>query len=171
MDVLKAINTKRAVRQFTDQPVPPEVLDKILESALRAQSSKNTQPWQLVAVRERETLVALSKLGDYMGHVAGASVCVAFAAPSDQPWIYFDLGQCAAYLQLAAHELGVGSCIGAIYHPAEAKALLHVPQEMSLLAVVSLGYPAPTHRPAVMGGRKRLTDAVHWETWDSREVS
>src|SRR5687768_6567777 len=130
MDVLKAIHSKRAVRQFTDQPVPQEVLDKILESALRAQSSKNTQPWQLVVIRDRETLVALSKLGDYMGHVAGASVCVAFAAPSDKPWIYFDLGQCAAYLQLAAHELGVGSCIGAIYRPDEAKALLRVPQEM-----------------------------------------
>ena len=44
MDVLKAIQTKRAVRQFTDQPVPQEVLDKILHAALRAQSSKNTQP-------------------------------------------------------------------------------------------------------------------------------
>jgi nitroreductase len=163
MDVLKAIHTKRAVRQFTDQPVPQEVLDKILEAALRAQSSKNTQPWQLIVIRERETLVALSKLGDFMGHVAGASVCVAFAAPDEKPWIYFDLGQCAAYLQLAAHELGVGSCIGAIYQPAQAKALLHVPAEMSLLSVISLGYAAPTHRPAVMGGRKRLTDAVHWE--------
>ena len=96
MEVLKAIHTKRAVRQFTDQPLAQETLDKILESALRAQSSKNTQPWQLVVIRNRETLVALSKLGDFMGHVAGASVCVAFAAPSDHPWIYFDLGQCAA---------------------------------------------------------------------------
>jgi nitroreductase len=171
MEVLKAIHTKRAVRQFTDQPVPQEVLDKILGSALRAQSSKNTQPWQLIVVRKRETLVALSTLGDYMGHVAGAAACVAFAAPDEKPWTYFDLGQCAAYLQLAAHELGVGSCIGAIYHPAEAKALLRVPEQMSLLAVISLGYPAPTHRPAVMGGRKGLIDAVHWETWDSSEVS
>jgi len=171
MDVLNAIHTKRAVRLFTGQPISQEVLDKILGAALRAQSSKNTQPWRLVVSRERDTLVALSRLGDYMGHVAGAAACVAFAAPDDKPWTYFDLGQCAAYLQLAAHELGVGSCIGAIYQPAEAKALLGVPRELSLLAVVSLGYKAPSHRPAVMGGRKPLADAVHWETWDGREVS
>jgi nitroreductase len=169
MDVLKAISTKRAVRQFTDQPVPEDVLEKILKAALKAQSSKNTQPWQLMVIRESDTLQKLSAMGDYMGHVAGAAACVAIVAPDDKAWTYFDLGQCAAYLQLAAHELGIGSCIGScigsVYHPVEAKRLLGIPQELSFNAVVSLGYPAPTHTPARLGGRKPLGDAVHWENW------
>ncbi len=168
MDVLRAIQAKRAVRQFSEEPIAQEVLEKILRAGLRAQSSKNTQPWQLVVIRERDTLVALSRLGDFMGHVAGAAACVALVAPDDRPWTSFDLGQCAAYLQLAAHELGVGSCIGAIYQPAEAKQLLRVPEEKSLYAVISLGHPEPGHQPAVMGGRKPLTDAVHWEAWNER---
>jgi nitroreductase len=165
MDVLTAIKTKRAVRQFTGDPIPDDVLEQILRAALRSQSSKNTQPWELIVIREPDTLLALSKLGDFLGHVAGAAACVVFAAPNDRGWTWFDLGQCASYLQLAAHGLGVGSCLGAIYKTAEAKELLGVPEKMSLDALVSLGYAAPSHRPAQMGGRKPLAEAVHWDGW------
>jgi nitroreductase len=150
MDVLEGIRTKRAVRQFTDQPLADDVLEKILKAALKAQSSKNTQPWQLVVVRDRDTLRQLATLGDYLSHVAGAAACVVFAGPNDSAWTYFDLGQCAAYLQLAAHDLGVGSCLGAVYRPAEAKRLLGVPAELSLQAVVSLGYPALVTGPRLL---------------------
>jgi nitroreductase len=163
MDVLTAIRTKHAVRQFTGDPVPDDVLEKILRAALRAQSSKNSQPWQLIVVRDRGTLEALSKLGDFLGHVAGAAACVVFAAPDERGWTWFDLGQCAAYLQLAAQELGVGSCLGSIYRLEDAKRLLGVSTEMSLNALVSLGYAAESHRPARLGGRKPLSAAVHWE--------
>lgn len=165
MNVLQAIRTKRAVRQFTDEPIPDDLLEKILKAALRAQSSKNTQPWQLIVIREHVTLAALSKMGFYMGHVAGATACVAFVAPNDHAWTYFDLGQCAAYLQLAAHELGIASCLGAVYHPAEAKKLLGIPADLSFNAVVSLGHPQPSAQPARLGGRKPLGEAVHWERW------
>jgi nitroreductase len=165
MDVLTAIATKRAVRQFTGDPIPEDVLERILRSALRSQSSKNTQPWQLIVVRDRARLEALSKTGDFLGHVAGAAVCVLFAAPNDRGWTWFDLGQCAAYLQLAAHAQGVGSCLGAIYRPDEARRLVGVPEEMALSALVSLGYASPEDRPARMGGRKPLSEAVHWERW------
>ena len=50
MDVLEAIRTKRAVRQFSDRPVPEEVMDNILDAGRRSQSSKNSQPWQFVVV-------------------------------------------------------------------------------------------------------------------------
>lgn len=165
MDVLTAIGTKRAVRQFTGGPIPDDVLEQILRSALRSQSAKNTQPWQLIVVRDRDTLTALSTLGDFLGHVAGAAACVVLAAPNERGWTWFDLGQCAAYLQLAAHGQGVGSCLGSIYRPDEAKQLLGVPGEMALNALVSLGYASPEDRPAKMGGRKPLSDAVHWDRW------
>ena len=73
MNVQKAIETKRAVRLFTTDPVPAEVIDQILDAGRRSQSSKNTQPWQFVVVQNPETLIALSKTGDYAGHLAGAA--------------------------------------------------------------------------------------------------
>ncbi len=165
MDVQEAINTKRAVRLFSETPVPDDVMHRILDAGRRSQSSKNTQPWQFVVVRDRDTLTALSKTGDYAGHLAGASFAVALIGEVDSPWNMFDLGQSAAYMQLAAWAEGVGSCIAAIYQADEAKTILRVPANKSFYAALSFGYPSPEHVPAKMGGRKPLDEVVHWERW------
>jgi nitroreductase len=165
MDVMTAIKTKWAVRQFSDQPVPDETVRAILEAGRQAQSSKNTQPWEFVVVRDRSKLEALSRTGDYAGHLAGADFAIALVSPDDSFWRGFDLGQTAAYLQLAAWEYGVGSCIAAIYHPDQARAVLGIPDDRSFWAALSFGYPAPDFTPAKMGGRKPLDEVTHWDQW------
>src|SRR5258706_10208679 len=111
MDVLEAIRTKRAVRQFADRPVPDDDIRTIVDAGRRSQSSKNDQPWVFVVVRERATLQKLAECGTYAKHLAGAAFAVALIA---RPGYDFDQGQAAAYLQLAAWDLGVGSCIGSV---------------------------------------------------------
>src|SRR3989304_13097 len=74
MEVVEAIRLKRAVREFDPRPLPDEVLQRILWAGGRAQSSKNTQPWHFIAVRDRATLQALSRLGTYAGHLAGSAL-------------------------------------------------------------------------------------------------
>ena len=170
MNVSDAIRTKHATRQFTGQPVPEEAIHAILNAGRRAQSSKNTQPWSFVAVRDRVTLKQLSECGTYAGHLAGAAFAVALVspAPSTRWSIAFDLGQAAAYLQLAAWELGLGSCIASIYEPEKAKALLCIPENQFFDVALSFGYPAPDQvRPSVVrkGGRKPIEEVVHWEKW------
>jgi nitroreductase len=165
MNILDAIQSRRAVRQFSDQPVPQDVIESILRAGIRAQSSKNRQPWQFIVVRERQNLQALSKLGDYAGHVAGADFAVAYVGLKQTQWNSFDLGQSAAQMQLAAHALGVGSCIAAMYDEAAAKALLGVPPDMNFFCVISFGYPSADAQPAKLGGRKPLHEAVRWEHW------
>src|SRR5437588_3102928 len=108
MDVMEAIRTKRAIRQFDERPVPEEVQRAILDAGRRSQSSKNTQPWTFIAIRDRETLKQLSECGKFAGHLAGAALAVALVSEVEDA---FDIGQAAAYMQLAAWELGVGSCI------------------------------------------------------------
>jgi nitroreductase len=165
MDVLEAIASKRAIRHFTDQPITDEDLRAILNAGRRAQSSKNTQPWTFIAVRDRQTLQRLSECGVYAGHLAGAAVGVALlsAGPTG-----FDLGQAAAYLQLAAWELGIGSCIASIYEPERAREILGVPDEYAFDIALSLGYPDPAaSRPAAQSGqgRKSFDDVVRFERW------
>ena len=169
MDVIEAIRTKRAVRLFQDRPLPDEVSAAILTAGRRAQSSKNSQPWHFVAVRERGTLVALSKMGTFAGHLAGAALGVVIVTPDPaQRWsIMFDAGQSASYMQLAAWELGVGSCPATIYEPEQAAALLGLPPEWHVRAALSFGYPADaageqTPKPA---GRRQMAEVVHWEKW------
>lgn len=166
MNVAEAVRTRRAVRLFTDQPVPEDVIHTILDAGRRSQSSKNTQPWQFIVVRNRETLQSLSKMGDYAGHLAGAAFAVLLIGKEDTRSIAFDIGQAAALLQLAAWEQGVGACIASIYRPDEAKALLGIPAEMTAYYALSFGYPAPEHKPAKMGGRKPMDDVVRWEKWE-----
>jgi nitroreductase len=65
MTVSELIRTKRAVRQFTDEPLSEEAIRSILNAGRRAQSSKNSQPWHFIALRDHETLRQLSQCGAY----------------------------------------------------------------------------------------------------------
>jgi nitroreductase len=46
MDIIEGINQRRSIRAFKSDPVPKEVLEEIMELALRAPSYDNTQPWE-----------------------------------------------------------------------------------------------------------------------------
>jgi nitroreductase len=170
MNVSDAIKTKRAVRQFTSEALPEEAVRAILNAGRRAQSAKNTQPWQFIAIRNRETLVALSKMGQYAGHLAGAALGVGILTPdpASRFSVMFDAGQAAAYMQLAAWELGIGSVPATIYEPEQARELLGFPAEWHLQVVFSFGYPQDSEiltRPNKPGGRAKLEDVVHWDKW------
>jgi nitroreductase len=170
MNVSDAIRTKRAVRQFADQPLPEEVVLAILNAGRRAQSAKNIQPWHFIAIRQPATLQALSRLGEWAGHLAGAALGVTIITPdpASRFSVMFDAGQSAAYMQLAAWEMGVGSCLATIYEPEQARQLLGFPQEMHLRIALSFGYPldaALLSNPPKRGGRKELDEVIHWDKW------
>lgn len=171
MDVLDAIRLKRSVRQFAADPLPNDAIRAILNAGRRAQSSKNTQPWQFVAVTDKDTLRELSQTGDFASHLAGAALGVALVVPDDperHDWLMFDLGQAASYMQLAAWELGIGSVIATIYHPDQAQAILGVPAGYRCDVALSFGYPTD---PGVLtaqprhGGRNPLDEMTHRERW------
>jgi len=65
MNVLEAIRTKRAVRDFADRLVPEETIRQIVDAGRHAQSSKNEQAWHFIVIRDRETLRQLSTCGKY----------------------------------------------------------------------------------------------------------
>ncbi|MGI5291435.1 nitroreductase [Nonomuraea polychroma] len=60
MDVYEAVTSRRAVRGFTDQPVPMEVLKRVLSAAAWAPSGSNLQPWRIY-VLTGEPLAELKK--------------------------------------------------------------------------------------------------------------
>ncbi len=165
MDVAQAIRSKRAVRQYTDQPVAEDAVRAVLDAGRRAQSSKNTQPWDFIAVRQRETLKQLSGCGTYASHLAGAAFVIVLVTPS--AGAAFDLGQAAAYMQLAAWELGIGSCLVYFHDEDCARRLLRVLAGRDCHMGLSFGYPAPNQlRPGIVpAGRRPLDEVVHWEHW------
>ncbi|MCY4071857.1 MAG: nitroreductase family protein [Chloroflexi bacterium] len=171
MQVWDAIQNKRAIREFTAETLKPAEVERILQAGRRSQSSKNSQPWHFIAVQDRDRLGKLAQLGAGMGHVAGAALCIVIVVPTQNErtlWHFFDSGQSAAYMQLAATEIGIGSCLGTIYQPDDARALLRIPDGYQTRLVISFGYPADTaaaEQPLRAGGRRIFDEVVHWETW------
>ncbi len=170
MNVSIAIRQKRAIRSFSPEPLPQATILAILNAGRRSQSSKNTQPWHFITVTDRVTLKSLSECGDWAGHLAGAALGVAIvhADPGEKFQLMFDIGQAAAYMQLAAWELGVGSCLASIYQPEKARLLLGFPEDLHLRIAISFGYPLDgelLEAKPKKGGRRSLDDIVHWERW------
>jgi nitroreductase len=170
MNVLEAIRMKRAVRQFAETPLTEDVIHNILNAGRRSQSSKNSQPWQFIAIQDKAILKALSECGTWAGHLAGAALGVAILTPdpSEKFQIMFDAGQAAAYMQLAAWELGVGSVPASIYEPEKARAILGFPKDLYLRIALSFGYPSEKKVLSAApqkGGRREFEDVVHWDRW------
>ncbi|HYM50209.1 MAG TPA: nitroreductase family protein [Candidatus Limnocylindrales bacterium] len=168
-DLLRSL---RAVRQFSDQPIPRDILLDILDVGRWTGSSKNTQPWDLIVVEERTTLQALAKCGEFAGHLAGARLGIALVMHGDDAWTCMDEGRLMQNLMLAAWAHGVGSCIGSIYpsdNEQRAKDLLSIPRDRFLRTVLSVGYPASPQAlrlprgASVPRGRRPLDDLVSWE--------
>ncbi len=170
MNVSDAIRTRRVVRKFRDTPLPQDAILAILNSGRRSQSSKNEQAWHFIAVQDRDLLRALSTCGESAGHIAGAALAIAIATPdpSTKFQTLFDAGQAAAYMQLAAGELGIGSCPASIYEPEKARTILGVPEDLHIRIVLSFGFPEDPGKLSAApkkGGRLPLESMVHWERW------
>ncbi len=170
MNVSEAIRLKRAVRKFQDKPLPEETITAILNAGRRSQSSKNTQAWRFIAIRDQAVLKELSQCGEWAGHLAGAALGVAILTPNpaEKFQTMFDAGQAAAFMQLAAWELGVGSCPASIYQPEKARAILGFPAEWHLRVTLSFGYPENADvlsAPPKKGGRAAFDEIIHWDRW------
>ena len=170
MNVSEAIRTKRAIRKFQDKPLPEDVVKTILNAGRRSQSSKNEQGWQFIAIRDKSILKALSECGQWAGHLAGAALAVAILTPDPNGKFQtmFDAGQAAAFMQLAAWELGVGSVPASLYEFEKTREILGYPPEWHLRIALSFGYPLEEEKLSAApkkGGRRSLDEIVHWERW------
>ena len=83
METLEAIATRRSNRRFKADPIPQDVLEKILNAAIMAPSGKNRQPWRFVVVREdkrgemirlmRQRLEKMKARGENVGSAEGTA--------------------------------------------------------------------------------------------------
>jgi nitroreductase len=173
MSIWQAIATKRMVREFSDRPIEPDHLVRILNAGRRAASSKNLQRWDFIVCRDREHLAELATVGPWAGHLGGATVAIALVTPdpaaADSPLsVTFDLGMAAGNMMLTAWELGIGSVPATAYDQDRARELLGYPADHHCEYLISFGYPADPDiltRPNKAGGRQALADIVHDERW------
>lgn len=172
MNLQDAIRNKRAVRSFTGTALSEADLREIVDAGRLAQSSKNMQAWHFIAITDRSILKQLSKCGQFAGHIAGAAAAVAILTPDPALRfnVMFDAGQAAAYMQLAAFDKGIGSCLATIYDRDQARRLLGFPEELHIRIAISFGYPADSAAgPVRRRGRRPIDDVLNWERWGRLE--
>ena len=158
MNFSELARRRRSVRLYSGSPVPEEDLDRILKAGILAPSSRNIRPVELIAVRDRNTLEALSRCktaGAAMLAQASCAVVVLGDTLRSDVWIE-DTSIVMAYMQLQAVDLGIGSCwVQCRLRSGEdatceenVRNLLQIPEHYAVEAILSLGIPAQAPEPA-----------------------
>ena len=172
MQTWDAIRARRNVRQYTDQPIRREDLERILEAGRRAPSAGNWQPWNFVVVTDREQLTQLAKVWDRGGrHIAQSAATIALVVQepqdaSQRDRLMYDLGQTTVNMMLAATDLGIGSGHSSVVDQEQAQRVLGFPDGYLAAYLIGLGYPADRPlRPLVAPERRPFDEVVHWNRW------
>jgi len=81
MDLIETLRTTGAVREFTTDPVPDEVVARILDTARFAPSGANAQAWHVVLIKDADTRTRLRDL-----YLPGWRDYLAMGAAGLRPW-------------------------------------------------------------------------------------
>jgi nitroreductase len=162
MNGLDLIKKRRSVRNYRSEPVPKDLLEKIVDAGRLAATAINIQPWEFIVIIDPVRKKELADLTEYGKFIKDAGACIAVVAKNTK--YYLEDGAAATEnILLAATELGLGSCwVAGDKKPYADKILsfLGVPGGYKLISLVAIGYaegdlPNPAKRP--------LSEVLHWE--------
>ncbi len=163
MDAYTCICTKRNSRAYAEQSISEETLAKILQAGRMAGSSKNTQPWGFVVLRDAQRKSELAACGQFAGHVPSAPVSIVVVlTPGGGD---FDAGRAAQNMMLAAWALGITSCPVAMHDREAANRALGLPEGYRVAMLIAFGYPASDESLHRGIARTPLAEIVHQERW------
>lgn len=169
MEFFEVVKNRHSVRAFLDKPVEEEKIKKILETINSAPSAGNLQAYRVILVKDKNLKLALtntSTLGQTF--ISQAPVVLVFLAdPGQSASRYVERGQslyclqdatiACAYAQLAATELGLGSCWVGAFDEQGVKDVLNIQKNLKPVAILPIGYPAEKPKPKQ---RKNISDLV-----------
>ena len=180
MDLFEAMEKRRSIRKYTDDPVAEEDLSRILEAGRNAASWTNNQVWEIVVVRDAATKQRLAetlpKTNPAKKAIAGAPIvlaacgrqgesgfCKGRASTALGDWLMFDVALFLANVTHAAHALGYGTVHVGLLDHAAAERILGVPDGVQLVELMPLGRPTNPDKKAP--SRKLVSEFLHQETY------
>ena len=141
MDVFEAARTVLAVREYRDDPVPEEVVRRVVQAGRLTGSSQNGQPWHFVVVTDRDTLRRLGSAIRSGRYVADAPLALAVAVERRNRFGLSDASRAIQSMILTAWDEGVGSNWTGFTGMEEVRTILRIPDAYDVVAVVPFGYP------------------------------
>ena len=164
MEVFECIRRRRTIREYKKDPIPEDVLEKILQAGRWSPSSSNSQPWHFIVVKDPNILSELGRIatqGPFISDAALAIVIVMENAPRPQ----LDAGRAIQQMELVAWSEGLGTCFVGVRieeQQIEVKELLNIPSDLELITIMPYGYRS-TSVDRVGTPRKDLAEMVHRE--------
>ncbi len=171
MDFYDVIRKRLSVRSYKPDPVPEDVLNRILEAGRLAPSAKNFQPWKFIVVKDPAVRQALVPACKGQGSVGQAPVVICGCAIEEQAWKgmggYWsaeavDTTLALEHMILAAAAEGLGTCWIGAFLEAEVKKVLAIPEGVKPIALTPLGSPAVEAKPRP---RKPISEIVCVDRW------
>jgi len=163
---------RRSIRRYTLEPVPDEVVTRLLEAAMAAPSSDNERPWHFVVVTRRALLDELAERHPYARMLRGAPLCIVPCGDLDlvpagvlgEYWVQ-DVAAATQNILLAGVALGLGTVWCGVHPEKErvdmVREVLGLPPRIVPFCLIPTGFPAVS-KPA----RTQFDpDRVHREGW------
>ncbi len=177
MDVFEAIRERRSIRAFSPDPVPDELLEKILEAAKWAPSAGNCQARDFIVVRDSGVKRGLCRAALGQSFIEEAPVDIVVCANEDRSagrygsrgrrlYCLLDAAAAVQNLLLAVHALGLGACWIGAYHDESVSKVLQLPKSWKPVAIIPLGYPAEKPWPS---SRIPLEALVHRDRYEENK--
>jgi len=173
MEVFEAIKGRRSVRAYTDEGVPDEAIEKILDAARWAPSAGNLQSWEFVVVRDPEAKRRLAEAAWGQRFVARAPVVIVVCANQKRSargygergaslYCIQDSAAATQNMLLAAYALGLGACWVGAFDERRVAEVINAPSGVRPVAIIPVGRPAERPRPPP---RMPLEKVVHYESF------
>ncbi|PYM73737.1 MAG: nitroreductase [Candidatus Rokuibacteriota bacterium] len=141
MEVFEAVRTMLAVRRYLDRAVPETIVQRIVEAGRLTGSAMNLQPWHFIVVQDRDTLRRLGALARSGPYVAEAPLAIVVVIDRTG-YAVSDASRAIDSMMLTAWAEGVGSNWVGFGNLEKVNALLGIPSERDVLAILPFGYPA-----------------------------
>ncbi|MFB6291545.1 MAG: nitroreductase family protein [Candidatus Bipolaricaulia bacterium] len=168
MDFFDLIKERSSIRSFKGREIPEEEIKKLLKAANSAPSAGNLQSYEIIAIKDEEIKDGLVKAAHGQKFLGEAPIVFAFLQDRERSEKkYGERGKlystqdgtiASAYLQLAAEEMGLGSCWVGAFDGDEVTELLETTKRP--LSLVPVGYPA--RKPSKSTGRRELEEMVRF---------
>jgi nitroreductase len=161
---------RQAVRRFADRPVPPELLERILDCGRYAVSAGEDQPWRFIVVQERLTRHRLAGAAFNSEHVKTAPIVVVGCARvhsrisgHGKPAFPTDLAASTQSMALAALDMGLQAVWITGFREPIVRSLLLVPADVPVVTILAIGYPDGFER---LPPRRPFAEVVIWDRWE-----
>ena len=166
MEFLELVRKRRSIRRYKSDPVPQKKLEYVLEAARLAPSWGNRQCWRFIVVKEeakRRAIATREWVAEAPSIIVGCAYPDLSGSRFNQQYYMLDMGIAMEHLILAAAEQGLGTCwIGGQFDEEAVKQTLGIPEEVRVVALTPIGYPAETSGPKE---RKPLKEIVSYNEW------